>query len=170
MMAIFAQTHSLPREDNDLLLITQPALRAQLLKARLINEMSATCVIQRGEHVYLSLRNVTDKTERKELAWAVSRLQMGAIIHPQEVPDPLRTVLLAAAAGPSPLLKSLLGGMLAGVMGGVLVMALVGLVLIILNVSAESYVGFFATAVAFLFSATIIGCSMSVYFWRKFKC
>ncbi|MCP4419112.1 MAG: hypothetical protein GY805_21055 [Chloroflexi bacterium] len=167
MNGTLAQSILLPQKNSEQLLITQPVLRAKMLKARLVNEVSADCVIQRGEHVYFSLHGVADETQRKELAWAVSCLQMGATIPPQHLPDPLRTVLLAAEVGSSPLLKSLLVGALSGVVGGVLMMAMAGLVMTVLDVQAESYVRFLATAVTFILSATIIGCIVSVFFWRR---
>ena len=166
-MATITQTTHLPKEGDDLLLITQPTLRSQLLRAKFISERSANCIIQHGEHVYLSLQSVSDEAQRREISWAVLRLQMGAALNPQELPDPLRTALLAAASGPSPLIKSLLWGSISGVTGGVLVMALVGLAMTISNVPTESYVGITATAVAFVLAGTVIGCCMTIYAWRR---
>lgn len=154
-------------DEPELLLITQPALREQLLQARLVDEFSARAVILRGEHVYFSLREITDASQRQALNWAVLRLQMGAKIPTQELPEPLKTALTAVSNGHSPLIEALIWGSLFGVVGGVMVMALVGLVITVLNVPAESYVGITATAVAFVLSGTVIGLGTTVYFWRK---
>ena len=170
MMTTFTQKVPQPTEaeGDELLPITQHALRRQLLRARLIDDISATCVIQQGEQVYLSLRGVADEAQRQELTWAVLRLQMGAKLNPRELPDPLRSALLASAAGPSPLIWSLIWGSLTGVVGGVLAMALAGLIIMVLNVPTESFVGFMATAVTFVLSGTAIGCGTTIYFWRCF--
>lgn len=161
-----SSSHSL--ESDELLLITQPTLRMQLLHARFVDEFSASSVIQRDENVYLSLRNIADEAQRREITWAVLRLQMGAHLKPDEIPDPLRTALRAVVSGPSPLLAALLAGGLSGVVGGVMVMAFVGLIITVLNIPAESYVGITATAVAFVMSGAVIGCGATVYFWRRF--
>ena len=156
-----------PKEGDELLLITQPKLRSQLLQARLVNEWSANCIIQRGEQVYLSLRGTPDAAQRRDIAWAVLRLQMGAKLTPQELPDPLRTALLATALGPSPLIVSLLWGAVCGTIGGVMVMALVGLTMTVLNVLQDSYAGIAVTAVAFVLSGKIIGCGIKIYSWHR---
>jgi hypothetical protein len=168
MMATLAPPTSLPLESDELLLITHSGLRAQLLKARLVDDYCARCIIQRGESVYLSLHEVPDAEQRQSLNWAVLRLQMGAQLSPQELPEPLRTALSTVAAGPSPLIMALIWGLIVGVVGGVMVMAIVGLAIIILNVSVESYVGITATAVSFVLSGAFIGLGMTIYFWRKF--
>ncbi|MBK7896794.1 MAG: hypothetical protein WAS33_14425 [Candidatus Promineifilaceae bacterium] len=153
--------------DNELLLITQPALREQMLQARLVDEFSARSVIQRDEKVYFSLREIADPAQREAINWAILRLQMGAKIPPQDLPEPLKSVLTAVSTPPSPLIAALIWGSLFGVVGGVMVMALVGLVITVLNVPTESNVGIMATAVAFVLSGTIIGLGTTVYFWRK---
>ena len=168
-MATLPPSTSLPLEGDELLLITQPQLRSQLLQARQTNEYCARCVIQRGPNVYLSLREIEDPGQKTEVKWGVVRLQMGALLNPEELPEPLRTILTAVPGKPaSPLIQALLWGTLSGVFGGVLVMAIVGLMLTVLNISNESYVGFAATGIAFLLSGTAIGCTTTVYFWRKF--
>ena len=169
MMATLSHPTSLPLEGDELLLITHPGLRSQLLQAQQVDTYCANCVIHRGEHVYLSLRGIVDEAKRNEVTWAVSRLQMGAQLNPRDLPDPLRTALLAAASNsrPSPLIESLIWGTLSGVVGGVLIMALAGLIMTIANVPAESYVGITATAVTFILAATVIGCSTTFYFWRR---
>lgn len=155
-------------EKNELLLISQPALRQQLLQARLVDDFSARSVIQRGDQVYLSLNEIRDPAERQAISWAVVKLQMGAIIPPGELPGPLHGALTAVANSPSPLIEALIWGSLCGVVGGVLVMALVGLIITVLNVPAESYVGITATAVAFVLSGTVVGLGTTAFFWRKF--
>ncbi|WP_420631196.1 hypothetical protein [Candidatus Leptofilum sp.] len=167
-MATLTHPLSTSFEENELLLISHPPLREQLLQARLVDSFSARSVIQRGEHVYLSLREIGDPMERQATNWAILKLQMGANIPTQELPPTLRTVLTAVSSGPSPLIAALVWGSLCGVVGGVLVMAVVGLAMTILNVPTESYVGFMATAVAFVLSGTVIGLSGTVYFWRRF--
>lgn len=164
-----ALTHSFPLSDseNELLLISNPALREQLLQARLVDAFSARSVILRGEHVYLSLREIRDPTERQAMNWAILKLQLGANIPTRDLPPALQTALTAVSNHPSPLIEALIWGSLFGVVGGVLVMAVVGLVITILNVPAESYVGFTATAVAFVLSGTVIGLGTTVYFWKK---
>lgn len=87
---------------------------------------------------------------RREIAWAVLRLQMGANLKSEEIPDPLRTALQMVSTRPSPLLLALMAGGLGGVIGGVMLMAFVGLIVTIMNVPTESYVGVMATAVAFV--------------------
>lgn len=166
-MATLIPTTTPSANGDELLLITQPTLRTKLLHARLVDEFSASSVIQRGEKVYLSLRNIADETLRRDIAWAVLRLQMGANLKNEEIPDPLRTALQAGAAGPSPLLVALLAGGLSGVIGGVMVMAFVGLIVTIMNVPAESYVGVTATAVAFLLGSTIFGFITTIVVWRR---
>lgn len=151
-----------------MLLITHPGLQEQLLQARLVDTFSARSVIQRGEQVYLSLREINDPGQRQALNWAVLRLQMGAKIDPQDLPEPLQTALTAVSNEPSPLIAALIWGSVCGVVGGVLVMAVVGLVVTILNIPAESYVGITATAVAFVLSGTLIGLGITIYVWRKF--
>jgi hypothetical protein len=168
MMATINQTPILPKKSKEMLLITHPALRERLLKARLLDEMSASCLIQRGDHLYLSLRDIADEAQRREVAWAVMRLQMGAIIQPHTLPEPLKTALMPSLSRPSPLLQSLMLGGAAGVIGGVLIMALVGLVMMVFTTQTDSYVGIAATAVSFVLSGTAIGCSVTVYFWRRF--
>ena len=163
-----AKPSAQPKEGEELLKITQPALRTQLLQARLVNEWCANCVIHRGEHVYLSLRTIPDVAKRREITFAILQLQMGAQLHPNDLPDPLRTALLAASMGPSPLIKSLIFGALCAVIGGVVSMAMIGLVVTILGGLSDSDVGVTATAVAFILSSTLIGCSSTVYFWRRF--
>lgn len=158
-----------PQDSDELLLISHPALRAQLLQARLVDEFSARCIIQREEKVYLSLQEIPDETQRQEVSWAVLRLQMGAQLTAEELPDPLQTALSAVAAGPSPLIRALVWGSVCGVMGGVLVMAIVGLAITIMNVPTESYIGFMATAVAFVLSGAILGVSATITFWHKFS-
>lgn len=160
-------SHSL--DSDELLLITHPTLRAQLLQARLVDEFSARCIIQRDENVYLSLREISDETQRQEVSWAVLRLQMGAQLPARDLPAPLQTALSVVTVGPSPLIRALVWGSVCGVMGGVLVMAIVGLAITIMNVPAESYVGFMATAVAFVLSGAILGVGATIYFWRKFS-
>lgn len=167
MIATQNQPTSLPVDVDDLLLITQPALRARLLRARLTNESNAMRVIQRGEMVYFSLRGIANESQRQQVAWAVLRLQMGGKLAPEEMPDPLRSVLLAGAQ-PSPFIAALVLGAICGVCGGVLVMALAGLVITVLNVPAESNVGIMATAVAFVLSGTVFGCGTTVFYWRRF--
>ncbi|WP_420644104.1 hypothetical protein [Candidatus Leptofilum sp.] len=154
-------------EENELLLISNPSLREQLLQARLVDEFSARSVIQRGEQVYLSLREVSDPSERQAMNWAILKLQMGGNIPTQELPPTLQTALTAVSTGPSPLIEALIWGSLFGVIGGVLVMAVAGLVVTVLNVPAESYVGITATAVAFVLSGTIIGLGSTLFFWKK---
>ena len=163
------QASILPPKNQEMVLITHPNLRLHLLRARLVNEMSAACVIQRGDHVYLSLRDIADEAQRNELIWAVARLQMGANIHPHALPDPLKTALLSSARGVSPLLQSLIWGSLAGVIGGVLIMALVGLAMIIVDAQTQFYVNIAITAVTFVLSGTIIGCGVTITFWRRFS-
>ncbi|GJM39800.1 MAG: hypothetical protein DHS20C20_00820 [Ardenticatenaceae bacterium] len=162
-------THPLPftADENELLLISHPPLRAQLLQARLVDEFSARSVIQRGEHVYLSLNEINDPMERQAMNWAILKLQMGAKIPTGELPPTLKRALTAVSNGPSPLIEALLWGSMLGVFGGVLVMAVVGLVITILNVPAESYVGITATAVAFVLSGTVIGLGGTVFFWKR---
>ncbi|MBK8901355.1 MAG: hypothetical protein IPM53_09245 [Anaerolineaceae bacterium] len=167
MMATLTPTSSASANGDELLLITQPALRARLLHARLVDEFSANNVIQRGEKVYLSLRSIADEAMRREIAWAVLRLQMGANLKSEEIPDPLRTALQTVSTGPSPLLLALLAGGLGGVIGGVMIMAFVGLIVTIINVPAESYVGVMATAVAFVLGSTVFGCITTIVVWRR---
>jgi hypothetical protein len=155
-------------EENELLLITHPILREQLLQARMVDEFSARSVIQRGEQVYLSLREISDPFQRRNINWAILRLQMGATLTPKELPEPLKTALTAVAQNSSPLIDALIWGSVIGVVGGVLVMAVVGLVITILNVPVESYVGITATGVAFVLAGTFIGLSTTIYLWRKF--
>ena len=90
---------------------------------------------------------------------------MGAQPDPKELPEPMRS-LLSIAKKPSPLIFALVWGAISGVFGGVLVMALVGLVVTIFNVPAESYVGITATAVAFVLSSAVIGFCVTVFVWR----
>ena len=168
-MTTLSSSTSLSLDSDEFLLITHPTLRAQLLQARRVDEFSAKCVIQRDEHVYLSLREIPDETQRKEVSWAVLRLQMGARLSSQELPAPLQTALSAAVVGPSPLIRALVWGSVCGVIGGVLVMAIVGLITTILMVPTESYAGFMATAVAFVLSGALLGVSSTFYFWRKFS-
>ncbi len=167
MMATLTSLTTQPVENDELLLITQPALRAQLLHARQVNAMNAGWVIDRGENVYLSLRTITDEKQRREIAWAVLRLQMGAKLNPEEMPDPLRTALLTGNSEPSPLFAALIFGGVSGVIGGVMVMALVGLLVTVLNVPSESLLGLAATAVSFVLSGAAIGCVSTAYFWRR---
>lgn len=166
-MATLTHQPSLPLESEQLLLITQQQLRTQLLQAKLVDEASAHCVIQRGEQVYLSLRGIPDEAQRREVAWAVLRLQMGAKLSPEEVPDPLRTALLVVIQKPSPMLAALLGGVLCGIIGGVMTMAFVGLIVTALNGSSELAKGLTATAVSFILSGTGIGLGATLYFWRR---
>lgn len=167
MITATTQPSFLSQTRPEMLLITQPSLRMHLLRARLVNEMSAACVVQRGDHVYLSLRDVADEAQRNELIWAVARLQMGASIHPHMLPDPLKTALLSSARGISPLLQALIWGSLAGVIGGVLIMALVGLAMIIVDAQTQFYVNIAVTAVTFVLSGTIIGGGVTIAFWRR---
>lgn len=167
MMATLTPTTTPSANGDELLLITQPALRAKLLHARLVDEFSANSVIQRGEKVYLSLRHIADEAVRREITWAVLRLQMGANLQNEEIPDPLRTALQTVAVGPSPLLVALLAGGLSGVIGGVMIMAFVGLLVTILNVPAESYVGVTATAVAFVLGGALFGITTTIFVWRR---
>lgn len=167
-MTTLSPSTSIPVDSDELLLITHPTLRDQLLQARLVDEFSARCIIQRDEHVYLSLREM-DETQRREISLAVLRLQMGAQLTVRELPDPLQTALSAVAAGPSPLIRALAWGSICGVIGGVLVMALAGLFMTIFMVPAESYAGIMATAVAFVLSGTILGIGATIHFWRKFS-
>jgi hypothetical protein len=167
MMATLTSLTTQPVENDELLLITQPALRAQLLYARQVNAMSAGWIINRGENVYLSLRAITDEKQRREIAWAVLCLQMGAKLNPEEMPDPLRAALLTGSSKPSPLFIALIFGGVSGVIGGVMVMALVGLLVTVLNVPSESLIGLAATAVSFVFSGAAIGVVATVYFWRR---
>lgn len=167
MMATLSPTSSPSANGDELLLITQPALRAKLLHARLVDEFSATSVIQRGEKVYLSLRNIADEAVRREIAWAVLRLQMGANLKSEEIPDPLRTALQTVSTRPSPLLLALMAGGLGGVIGGVMLMAFVGLIVTIMNVPTESYVGVMATAVAFVLGSAVFGCITTLIIWRR---
>ncbi|MCA9953693.1 MAG: hypothetical protein H6657_27565 [Ardenticatenaceae bacterium] len=167
MMVTLTPTTTTSTNGDELLLITQPALRTKLLHARMVDEFSANSVIQRGEKVYLSLRNVADEALRREITWAILRLQMGATLKNEEIPDPLRTALQTAASGPSPLLMALMVGGLSGVVGGVMIMAFVGLIVTILNVSAESYVGVTATAVAFVLGGALFGISTTIFVWRR---
>lgn len=169
MITATTQSSVLPKKNQEMLLITHPNLRLHLLRARLVNEMSAACIIQRGEHVYLSLRDVADEAQRNELIWAVARLQLGANIHPLTLPDPLKTALLSSARGLSPLLQSLIWGSLAGIIGGVLIMALVGLAMIIVDAQTQFYVHIAITAVTFVLSGTIIGCGVTIASWRHFS-
>ncbi len=155
-------------DSDELVLITQPALRSQLLQARLVDEFSARCVIQRGENVYLSLREIPDNAKRQEISQAVIKLQAGVCLKPQDLPDPLRTALSVATRGPSPLIQALIWGAASGVVGGVLAMAIVGLTLTVLNVPGESFLGIAGTAVAFVFSAALLGIGFTIYFWQKF--
>ena len=166
-MTTLTQPFSFTNEAHEILLISHPGLREQLLQARLVDEFSARSVIIRDEKMYLSLRGIDDPAQRQAVNWTILRLQMGAKIPPQELPEPLKSALTAVSTHPSPLIEALIWGSLSGVVGGVLVMALVGLVITILNVPAESYVGFTATAVAFVLSGTVIGLGTTVYFWRK---
>ncbi len=168
-MTTLSPSTSHPLDSDELLLITHPTLRAQLLQARLVDEFSARYIIQRGENVYLSLHEIPDEAQRQEVSWAVLRLQMGAQLTVQELPDPLQTALSAVATGPSPLIRALVWGSVCGVVGGVLVMAIVGLVITIMNVPTESYTGFMATAVAFVLSGAILGVGATITFWRKFS-
>lgn len=167
-MAILTPTTTqYPEASNELLLITHPALRENLLQARLRDEFSARCVIQRGEHVYLSLQEIDDPAKRRELNWAVVRLQMGAKLNPQELPEPLQTALTAVSTGFSPLLEALIWGSAAGVVGGVLIMAIVRLIVTISTLPAESYVGIVIAAAAFVLSGAAIGLGTTIYFWHK---
>jgi hypothetical protein len=168
MTTLFPST-SRHLDSDELLLITHPRLRAQLLRARLVDELSARCVIQRDENVYLSLREIPDEAQRQEISWAVLRLQLGAQLNAQELPDPLQTALSTAVTGPSPLIRALVWGSVCGVIGGVLIMAIVGLLMTVLMVPTESYTGFMATAVAFVLSGAILGVGATFYFWRKFS-
>lgn len=168
-MATISPTTTLPLNSDDLLLITHPTLRAQLLQARLVDEFSARCIIQRDDHVYLSLREIPDEAQRREVSWAVLRIQMGAQLAVQDLPDPLQTALVAVVAGPSPLIRALVWGSICGVIGGVLAMAIAGLAMTIFNVPAESYAGFMGTAVAFVLSGTLCGVGATVTFWRRFS-
>ena len=167
-MATLSPPTTLPLESDELLLITYPPLRDRLLKARLFDDLSARCIIQRGEQVYLSLREVDSDSERQALSWAVLRLQMGADLNPKELPEPLQTALSHKKIGLSPLIQALVWGSAMGVIGGVLVMAIVGLVVTILNIPPDSYVGVTANAVAFVLSSALIGVSTTIYFWRRF--
>ncbi len=167
MMATLSPTSTPSANGDELLLITQPALRAKLLHARLVDEFSATSVIQRGEKVYLSLRTIADEAVRREVTWAVLRLQMGANLKSEEIPDPLRTALQTVSTRPSPLLLALMAGGLGGVIGGVMLMALVGLIVTIMNVPTESYVGVMATAVAFVLGSAVFGCITTLIIWRR---
>ncbi len=167
MMATLSPTSTPSANGDELLLITQPALRAKLLHARLVDEFSAISVIQRGEKVYLSLRNIADEAVRREIAWAVLRLQMGANLKSEEIPDPLRTALQTVSTRPSPLLLALMAGGLGGVIGGVMLMAFVGLIVTIMNVPTESYVGVMATAVAFVLGSAVFGCITTLIIWRR---
>ena len=156
-----------PEGNTELLLITHPTLRANLLQARLVDDLSARCVVQRGEQVYLSLREIADPAQRLEVNWAVVRLQMGAKLQTQELPEPLKSALTAVSTGFSPLLEALVWGSAFGVVGGVLVMAIVRLIITISTVPPESYVGIMATAIAFVFAGAVFGLSATFYFWRK---
>lgn len=167
MMATLTSTSTAPANNDELLLITQPALRTKLLHARLVDDFSANSVVQRGEKVYLSLRTVADEALRREIVWAVLRLQMGADLKNEEIPDPLRTALQTVATGPSPLLVSLMAGGLGGVIGGVMLMAFVGLIVTVLNVPAESYLGVMATAVSFVLGSAVMGCITTIVVWRR---
>ncbi len=167
MMATLSPTSTPSANGDELLLITQPALRAKLLHARLVDEFSATSVIQRGEKVYLSLRTIADEAVRREVTWAVLRLQMGANLKSEEIPDPLRTALQTVSTRPSPLLLALMAGGLGGVIGGVMLMAFVGLIVTIMNVPTESYVGVMATAVAFVLGSAVFGCITTLIIWRR---
>ncbi len=168
-MATISPATTLPLDSDEFLLITHPTLRAQLLQARLVDEFSARCIIQRDNHVYLSLREIPDESQRQEVSWAVLRLQMGAQLRSHELPDPLQTALSTVATGPSPLIRALVWGSVCGVIGGVLVMAIVGLLMTILMVPTESYAGIMATAVAFVLSGAVLGGGTTIYFWRKFS-
>jgi hypothetical protein len=168
-MATLSPSTSHRLDSDELLLITHPRLRAQLLQARLVDELSARCIIQRDENVYLSLREIPDEAQRQEISWAVLRLQLGAQLNAQELPDPLQTALSTAVTGPSPLLRALVWGSVCGVIGGVLVMAIVGLAMTIFNVPAESYTGFMVTAVSFVLSGALLGVGATITFWRKFS-
>ncbi len=168
-MTTISPATSLLVDGDELLLITNPTLRAQLLKARLVDEFSARCIIQRDEKVYLSLQEIPDEAQRQEVSWAVLRLQMGAQLSSNELPDPLQTALSAAASGPSPLIRALVWGSVCGVVGGVLIMAIVGLFMTVLMVPIESYTSIMATAVAFVLSGALIGLSTTIFFWRKFS-
>ena len=167
MMATLPHPTTMPVESDDFVLITHATLRFQLLQARQINEFYARSIIQRGESVYLSLREIPDAAERQAINWAILRLQMGAQLSSQELPEPLRAALSSQPAGPSPLIQALIWGSLGGVVGGVLMMAIVGLAIIVLNVPTESNAGVMATAVAFVLSSAFIGVSLTIYFWRK---
>ncbi|MCA9916483.1 MAG: hypothetical protein KC445_00955 [Anaerolineales bacterium] len=167
-MATLSQLLPTAPKEPDLLLISHPALREQLLQARQVDEFSARCVIERGDQLYFSLREISDPAERQAVNWAILRLQMGAKIAPQDLPEPLKTTLTAVSPQPSSFMKALICGAPCGVVGGVMVMALVGLAVTILNVPTESYVGIAATAVAFVLSGTAIGLSATIFFWRKF--
>ena len=94
---------------------------------------------------------------------------MGAQLPARDLPDPLQTALSAVTTGPTPLIRALVWGSVCGVVGGVLVMAIVGLAITIMNVPTESYVGFMATAGAFVLSGAILGVGATIYFWRKFS-
>ena len=168
MMATITHPVSASLESDELILITHSRLREQLLQARLVDDFCARCIIQRGESIYLSLREIPDKVQRQDLSWAVLRLQMGAQLSPQELPEPLRTALSPVAGSPSPLILALTLGAVIGVIGGVLVMAIVGLAVTILNVPTDSYVSIMATAIAFVLSGAFIGIGATTYFWRKF--
>jgi hypothetical protein len=168
-MATLTPTSTTLVNGDELLLITQPTLRAKLLHARLVDEFSAISVIQRGEKVYLSLRSIADEAARREIAWAILRLQMGANLKSEEIPDPLRTALQTVSAGPSPLMLALIAGGLGGVTGGVMLMAFVGLIVTIMNVPTESYVGVMATAVAFVLGSAVFGCITTYVVWRRFS-
>lgn len=168
-MTTLSTSTSLSLDSDEFLLITHPKLRAQLLQARLFDEFSAKCVIQRDEDVYLSLREIPDESQRREVSWAILRLQMGATLSSQEVPAPLQSALSTVVTGPSPLIRALIWGSVCGVIGGVLVMAIVGLFTTVLMVPADSYTGFMATAVAFVLSGALLGIGATIYFWRKFS-
>jgi hypothetical protein len=167
-MTTLSPSTSHPLDSDELLLITHPRLRAQLLQARLVDEFSARCIIQRDENVYLSLQEM-DETQRQEISWAVVRLQMGAQLSTRELPDPLQTALSAVPTAPSPLIRALIWGSVCGVIGGVLVMAVVGLAMTVFMVPAESYTGMMAPAVAFVLSGALLGGGATYYFWRKFS-
>lgn len=168
-MTTLSPSTPLSFDSDDLLLITHPTLRAQLLQARRVDEFSARCVIQRDEHVYLSLSEIPDDAQRQEVSWAVLRLQMGAQLSSQELPAPLQTALSTVVVRPSPLIRALVWGSICGVIGGVLIMAIVGLITTILMIPTESYTGVMATAVAFVLSGALLGIGATIYFWRKFS-
>ncbi|MCA9942657.1 MAG: hypothetical protein KC449_04215 [Anaerolineales bacterium] len=167
MTVTFPHQKSLPLENDDFVLVTQPRLQAQLLQARRFDAFCARSIIQRGESVYLSLREISDAAQRQALKFAILRLQMGAQLEIHELPEPLRTALSYQATEPSPFMRSLIFGSFCGVLGGVLMMAIVGLAMIVFNVPTESYANIMVTAITFALSSAFIGLGMTFYSWRK---